>query len=144
MTRIGSLSQKLVGFHWISGVVRGGEWGRWQPTANQQGRLWDPARQNTAGRPGQQQQDDTSDVDRCELVSEKVTRKLLSRNTDDCCVCAFKLFLSLKIIPYCVIPVGEPDARAWLEQHIVTPYWVTQAPRFPHSLHLHSNLLNVW
>uniref|UniRef100_H3C6U4 Gamma-tubulin complex component n=1 Tax=Tetraodon nigroviridis TaxID=99883 RepID=H3C6U4_TETNG len=40
--------------------------------------------------------------------------------------------------------VGEPDARAWLEQHIVTPYWVTQAPRFPHSLHLHSNLLNVW
>ncbi|TWW57512.1 Gamma-tubulin complex component 5 [Takifugu flavidus] len=40
--------------------------------------------------------------------------------------------------------VGEPDARAWLEQHIVTPYWVTQSPRFPHSLHLHSNLLNVW
>ncbi|XP_053722858.1 gamma-tubulin complex component 5 [Synchiropus splendidus] len=40
--------------------------------------------------------------------------------------------------------VGEPDARAWLEQHVVTPYWVPHAPRFPHSLHLHSNLLNVW
>uniref|UniRef100_A0A3P8VCE4 Gamma-tubulin complex component n=1 Tax=Cynoglossus semilaevis TaxID=244447 RepID=A0A3P8VCE4_CYNSE len=40
--------------------------------------------------------------------------------------------------------VGEPDARAWLEQHLVTPYWVAHAPRFPHSLHLHSNLLNVW
>ncbi|KAM3619549.1 uncharacterized protein V6R79_010031 [Siganus canaliculatus] len=40
--------------------------------------------------------------------------------------------------------VGEPDARVWLEQHVVTPYWVPHAPRFPHSLHLHSNLLNVW
>ncbi|XP_062413036.1 gamma-tubulin complex component 5 [Sardina pilchardus] len=40
--------------------------------------------------------------------------------------------------------VGEPDARAWLEQHVVTPYWVPHSPRFPHSLHLHSNLLNVW
>uniref|UniRef100_A0A8C5ERT8 Gamma-tubulin complex component n=1 Tax=Gouania willdenowi TaxID=441366 RepID=A0A8C5ERT8_GOUWI len=40
--------------------------------------------------------------------------------------------------------VGEPGARAWLEQHVVTPYWVTHSPRFPHSLHLHSNLLNVW
>uniref|UniRef100_H2MMV5 Gamma-tubulin complex component n=1 Tax=Oryzias latipes TaxID=8090 RepID=H2MMV5_ORYLA len=40
--------------------------------------------------------------------------------------------------------VGEPDARAWLERHVVTPYWVAHAPRFPHSLHLHSNLLNVW
>ncbi|XP_037530295.1 gamma-tubulin complex component 5 [Nematolebias whitei] len=40
--------------------------------------------------------------------------------------------------------VGEPDARAWLEQHVVTPYWTTNALRFPHSLHLHSNLLNVW
>ncbi|XP_028855968.1 gamma-tubulin complex component 5 isoform X2 [Denticeps clupeoides] len=40
--------------------------------------------------------------------------------------------------------VGEPDARVWLEQHVVTPYWVSHAPRFPHSLHLHSNLLNVW
>uniref|UniRef100_A0A8B9K777 Gamma-tubulin complex component n=1 Tax=Astyanax mexicanus TaxID=7994 RepID=A0A8B9K777_ASTMX len=39
---------------------------------------------------------------------------------------------------------GEPDARAWLELHIVTPYWVPHSPRFPHSLHLHSNLLNVW
>ncbi|XP_060933894.1 gamma-tubulin complex component 5 [Limanda limanda] len=40
--------------------------------------------------------------------------------------------------------VGEPDARAWLEQHVVTPYWVPHASRFPHSLHLHSNLLNAW
>ncbi|XP_061744723.1 gamma-tubulin complex component 5 [Nerophis ophidion] len=40
--------------------------------------------------------------------------------------------------------VGEPDARVWLEHHVVTPYWVGQAPRFAHSLHLHSNLLNVW
>ncbi|KAJ8256152.1 hypothetical protein COCON_G00200160 [Conger conger] len=40
--------------------------------------------------------------------------------------------------------VAEPDAQAWLEQQVVTPYWVSQAPRFPHSLHLHSNLLNVW
>uniref|UniRef100_A0AAR2IY50 Gamma-tubulin complex component n=1 Tax=Pygocentrus nattereri TaxID=42514 RepID=A0AAR2IY50_PYGNA len=40
--------------------------------------------------------------------------------------------------------VGEPDARAWLERHVVTPYWVPHSPRFPHSLHLHSNLLNVW
>lgn len=43
-----------------------------------------------------------------------------------------------------LFPVGEPDARAWLEEHVVTPYWVPHAPRFPHSLHLHSNLLNVW
>ncbi|XP_036396340.1 gamma-tubulin complex component 5 [Megalops cyprinoides] len=40
--------------------------------------------------------------------------------------------------------VGELDSRAWLEQHVVTPYWVAHAPRFSHSLHLHSNLLNVW
>ncbi|XP_077462813.1 gamma-tubulin complex component 5 [Stigmatopora argus] len=40
--------------------------------------------------------------------------------------------------------VGEPDARAWLEQHVVSPYWGPHAPRFAHSLHLHSNLLNVW
>uniref|UniRef100_A0A8C7FM68 Gamma-tubulin complex component n=1 Tax=Oncorhynchus kisutch TaxID=8019 RepID=A0A8C7FM68_ONCKI len=40
--------------------------------------------------------------------------------------------------------VGEPDARSWLEQHVVTPYWQGHTPRFPHSLHLHSNLLNVW
>uniref|UniRef100_A0A8C6TH80 Gamma-tubulin complex component n=1 Tax=Neogobius melanostomus TaxID=47308 RepID=A0A8C6TH80_9GOBI len=44
------------------------------------------------------------------------------------------------------VPVSwtEPDARAWLEQHVVTPYWVPNASRFPHSLHLHSNLLNFW
>ncbi|KAM6963168.1 gamma-tubulin complex component 5 isoform 2-T2 [Aplochiton taeniatus] len=39
---------------------------------------------------------------------------------------------------------GEPNARAWLEQHVVTPYWGSHSPRFPHSLHLHSNLLNIW
>uniref|UniRef100_A0AAZ3SH96 Gamma-tubulin complex component n=1 Tax=Oncorhynchus tshawytscha TaxID=74940 RepID=A0AAZ3SH96_ONCTS len=39
---------------------------------------------------------------------------------------------------------GQPDARSWLEQHVVTPYWQGHTPRFPHSLHLHSNLLNVW
>uniref|UniRef100_A0A672QNG9 Gamma-tubulin complex component n=1 Tax=Sinocyclocheilus grahami TaxID=75366 RepID=A0A672QNG9_SINGR len=40
--------------------------------------------------------------------------------------------------------VDEPDSRAWLDQHIVTSYWVPNSPRFPHSLHLHSNLYNVW
>ncbi|CAN9500264.1 unnamed protein product [Ophioblennius macclurei] len=41
--------------------------------------------------------------------------------------------------------MGEPgDAQAWLEHHVVTSYWASHAPRFPHSLHLHSNLLNVW
>ncbi|KAE8294449.1 Gamma-tubulin complex component 5 [Larimichthys crocea] len=49
-----------------------------------------------------------------------------------------------KTVPVTSWTVGEPDARAWLEQHVVTPYWVAHAPRFPHSLHLHSNLLNVW
>uniref|UniRef100_A0A8C9VSR6 Gamma-tubulin complex component n=1 Tax=Scleropages formosus TaxID=113540 RepID=A0A8C9VSR6_SCLFO len=38
----------------------------------------------------------------------------------------------------------EPESREWLEQHVVTPYWIAQAQRFSHSLHLHSNLLNVW
>uniref|UniRef100_A0AAZ3R986 Gamma-tubulin complex component n=1 Tax=Oncorhynchus tshawytscha TaxID=74940 RepID=A0AAZ3R986_ONCTS len=48
---------------------------------------------------------------------------------------------------YCTVLklwLGEPDARSWLEQHVVTPYWQGHTPRFPHSLHLHSNLLNVW
>ncbi|MGH0142692.1 UNVERIFIED_CONTAM: hypothetical protein FKN15_076575 [Acipenser sinensis] len=40
--------------------------------------------------------------------------------------------------------VGEPEARAWLGQHVVTQYWAAKAPRFSHSLHLHSNLVNVW
>uniref|UniRef100_A0A672QNI5 Gamma-tubulin complex component n=1 Tax=Sinocyclocheilus grahami TaxID=75366 RepID=A0A672QNI5_SINGR len=39
--------------------------------------------------------------------------------------------------------VDEPDSRAWLDQHIVTSYWVPNSPRFPHSLHLHSNLYNI-
>uniref|UniRef100_A0A8C4SPI6 Gamma-tubulin complex component n=1 Tax=Erpetoichthys calabaricus TaxID=27687 RepID=A0A8C4SPI6_ERPCA len=40
--------------------------------------------------------------------------------------------------------VGEPDARTWLEQHVVTQYWTAKSSRFSHSLHLHSNLINVW
>ncbi|KAJ7993358.1 hypothetical protein DPEC_G00271590 [Dallia pectoralis] len=40
--------------------------------------------------------------------------------------------------------VGEPDARSWLEQQVVTPYWQTHVTHFPKSLHLHSNLLNIW
>ncbi|XP_014815924.1 PREDICTED: gamma-tubulin complex component 5 isoform X2 [Calidris pugnax] len=40
--------------------------------------------------------------------------------------------------------VGEPDARSWLEQHVVPQYWTGRAPRFSHSLHLHSNLAAVW
>ncbi|XP_018102627.1 gamma-tubulin complex component 5 isoform X2 [Xenopus laevis] len=40
--------------------------------------------------------------------------------------------------------VGEPDARSWLEQHIVHQYWTSRAPRFSHSSHLHSNLSAIW
>uniref|UniRef100_A0A674IY24 Gamma-tubulin complex component n=1 Tax=Terrapene triunguis TaxID=2587831 RepID=A0A674IY24_9SAUR len=40
--------------------------------------------------------------------------------------------------------VGEPDARSWLEQHVVPQYWTGRALRFSHSLHLHSNLAAVW
>ncbi|XP_053768936.1 gamma-tubulin complex component 5 isoform X4 [Desmodus rotundus] len=38
----------------------------------------------------------------------------------------------------------EPDARSWLEQHVVRQYWTARNSRFPHSLHLHSNLAAVW
>ncbi|XP_019484452.1 PREDICTED: gamma-tubulin complex component 5 [Hipposideros armiger] len=38
----------------------------------------------------------------------------------------------------------EPDARSWLEQHVVHQYWTARSSRFPHSLHLHSNLAAVW
>nr|XP_012615717.1 gamma-tubulin complex component 5 isoform X5 [Microcebus murinus] len=38
----------------------------------------------------------------------------------------------------------EPDDRSWLEQHVVHQYWTTRPSRFPHSLHLHSNLAAVW
>ncbi|KAF6079810.1 tubulin gamma complex associated protein 5 [Phyllostomus discolor] len=38
----------------------------------------------------------------------------------------------------------EPDARSWLEQHVVRQYWTARTSRFPHSLHLHSNLAAVW
>ncbi|XP_066094901.1 gamma-tubulin complex component 5 [Saccopteryx bilineata] len=37
-----------------------------------------------------------------------------------------------------------PDARSWLEQHVVRQYWTARCPRLPHSLHLHSNLAAVW
>uniref|UniRef100_A0A4W3JCQ6 Gamma-tubulin complex component n=1 Tax=Callorhinchus milii TaxID=7868 RepID=A0A4W3JCQ6_CALMI len=40
--------------------------------------------------------------------------------------------------------VGEPEARAWLEQHVVLQYWTNKAFQFSHSFHLHSNLAAVW
>ncbi|XP_039080987.1 gamma-tubulin complex component 5 isoform X4 [Hyaena hyaena] len=40
--------------------------------------------------------------------------------------------------------VDEPDGRSWLEQHVVHQYWTVRSSRFPHSLHLHSNLAAVW
>ncbi|XP_053311164.1 gamma-tubulin complex component 5 isoform X2 [Spea bombifrons] len=40
--------------------------------------------------------------------------------------------------------VGEPDARTWLEQHVVHQYWTSRTHRFSHSSHLHSNLAAVW
>ncbi|NWX87864.1 GCP5 protein, partial [Nothoprocta pentlandii] len=49
-----------------------------------------------------------------------------------------------KTIPNVSWKVGEPDARSWLEQHVVPQYWTGRAPRFSHSLHLHSNLAAVW
>ncbi|XP_060089867.1 gamma-tubulin complex component 5-like [Heteronotia binoei] len=39
---------------------------------------------------------------------------------------------------------GEPDARTWLEQHVVPQYWTGRVIRFSHSLHFHSNLAAVW
>ncbi|KAM9567508.1 gamma-tubulin complex component 5 isoform 6-T10 [Guaruba guarouba] len=49
-----------------------------------------------------------------------------------------------KTVPNVSWKVGEPDARSWLEQHVVPQYWTGRAPRFSHSLHLHSNLAAVW
>ncbi|XP_058150772.1 gamma-tubulin complex component 5 isoform X16 [Dasypus novemcinctus] len=40
--------------------------------------------------------------------------------------------------------VGETDDQSWLEQHVVLQYWTARPSRFPHSLHLHSNLAAVW
>ncbi|XP_034879790.1 gamma-tubulin complex component 5 isoform X3 [Mirounga leonina] len=40
--------------------------------------------------------------------------------------------------------VDETDGRSWLEQHVVHQYWTTRSSRFPHSLHLHSNLAAFW
>ncbi|XP_007098993.1 gamma-tubulin complex component 5 isoform X4 [Panthera pardus] len=42
------------------------------------------------------------------------------------------------------IAVDEPNGRSWLEQHVVHQYWTARSSRFPHSLHLHSNLASVW
>ncbi|XP_058150774.1 gamma-tubulin complex component 5 isoform X18 [Dasypus novemcinctus] len=39
---------------------------------------------------------------------------------------------------------GETDDQSWLEQHVVLQYWTARPSRFPHSLHLHSNLAAVW
>ncbi|XP_064413641.1 gamma-tubulin complex component 5 [Latimeria chalumnae] len=49
-----------------------------------------------------------------------------------------------KTVPHISWKVGEPEARTWLEQHVVTQYWTAKAPQFSHSLHLHSNLAAVW
>ncbi|XP_071404052.1 gamma-tubulin complex component 5 isoform X1 [Pithys albifrons albifrons] len=49
-----------------------------------------------------------------------------------------------KTVPNLSWKVAEPDARSWLEQHVVPQYWTGRAPRFSHSLHLHSNLAAVW
>ncbi|KAL7983778.1 hypothetical protein Chor_000654 [Crotalus horridus] len=38
----------------------------------------------------------------------------------------------------------EPDARTWLEQHVVAQYWTGRVVRFSHSLHFHSNLASIW
>ncbi|XP_063809343.1 gamma-tubulin complex component 5 [Pseudophryne corroboree] len=40
--------------------------------------------------------------------------------------------------------IGEPDARTWLEQHVVPQYWTARSSRFSHSSHLHSNLAAIW
>ncbi|XP_014636483.1 PREDICTED: gamma-tubulin complex component 5 isoform X1 [Ceratotherium simum simum] len=49
-----------------------------------------------------------------------------------------------KLAPRVNWKVDEPDARSWLEQHVVRQYWTARSSRFPHSLHLHSNLAAVW
>ncbi|XP_043853755.1 gamma-tubulin complex component 5 isoform X4 [Dromiciops gliroides] len=49
-----------------------------------------------------------------------------------------------KIVPHVSWKAGEPDARSWLEQHVVLQYWTARPSRFSHSLHLHSNLSSVW
>nr|XP_020848413.1 gamma-tubulin complex component 5 isoform X3 [Phascolarctos cinereus] len=49
-----------------------------------------------------------------------------------------------KIVPQVSWKACEPDARSWLEQHVVLQYWTARPSRFSHSLHLHSNLSSVW
>ncbi|ETE70075.1 Gamma-tubulin complex component 5, partial [Ophiophagus hannah] len=50
----------------------------------------------------------------------------------------------LDFVPDLESPVNEPDARTWLEQHVVAQYWTGRVVRFPHSLHFHSNLASIW
>ncbi|CAH7460214.1 Tubgcp5 [Phodopus roborovskii] len=38
----------------------------------------------------------------------------------------------------------EPDSQGWLQQHVTHQYWAPRRSRFPHSVHLHSNLAAVW
>ncbi|XP_078078549.1 gamma-tubulin complex component 5 isoform X1 [Mustelus asterias] len=49
-----------------------------------------------------------------------------------------------KAAPHVSSKVGEPEARLWLEQHVVTQYWTNKASKFNHSFHLHSNLAAIW
>ncbi|XP_067841872.1 gamma-tubulin complex component 5 isoform X2 [Heptranchias perlo] len=49
-----------------------------------------------------------------------------------------------KAAPHVSSKVGEPEARLWLEQHVVSQYWTNKASKFSHSFHLHSNLAAVW
>ncbi|XP_078401245.1 gamma-tubulin complex component 5 isoform X2 [Cetorhinus maximus] len=49
-----------------------------------------------------------------------------------------------KAAPHVSSKVGEPEARLWLEQHVVTQYWTNKASKFSHSFHLHSNLAAIW
>ncbi|XP_036788443.2 gamma-tubulin complex component 5 isoform X7 [Manis pentadactyla] len=49
-----------------------------------------------------------------------------------------------KVGPHVSWKAVESDGRSWLEQHVVHQYWTDRSPRFPHSLHLHSNLAAIW
>ncbi|XP_025838039.2 gamma-tubulin complex component 5 isoform X3 [Vulpes vulpes] len=46
--------------------------------------------------------------------------------------------------PHISWKVDEIDGQSWLEQHVVHQYWTARSSRFPHSLHLYSNLAAVW
>ncbi|XP_072651289.1 gamma-tubulin complex component 5 isoform X7 [Canis lupus baileyi] len=49
-----------------------------------------------------------------------------------------------KLGPHISWKVDEIDGQSWLEQHVVHQYWTARSSRFPHSLHLYSNLAAVW